>query len=57
MGNNKICPTCTFPIPKKEVSEIPCSEYHVRCVRCGWPVAKNYIEDDEVCDLCKGKKK
>jgi hypothetical protein len=32
---------------------IPCSEYHIRCVRCGWPVAKNMMDKDSICGICK----
>ena len=55
---NKRCPTCGFIIP--ELNElcnipynIPCSEYHIRCVRCGWPVAKNMMDKDSICGICK----
>lgn len=52
------CKTCNLPIPTEKVSpfSIPCSEGHIRCLRCGWPVAKEMIEVDEVCDICRGKK-
>ena len=54
---NERCETCHLPIEKEiEGINVPCSEYHVRCVRCGWPVAKSRMGDAEICDLCKGKK-
>lgn len=49
---NKICPTCQLPIPKEQ-NEIACSEFHVRCVRCGWPVAKKLMDEDGICSICK----
>lgn len=52
------CDKCDLPIPDKRADPhtIPCSEYHIRCLRCGWPVAKSVMDEDEVCKLCKGKK-
>jgi len=53
----KLCETCGLPIPdltkKIDPFTIPCSILHVRCLRCGWPVAKNLIDEDEICDTCK----
>lgn len=48
---NKICPTCHLPIPSVEVN-IECSEHHIKCLRCGWPVAKNLIGKDGICYTC-----
>lgn len=58
--SHKICETCGFPIPNVRSIDphtVPCSDNHIRCIRCGWPVAKSMIDEDEMCDLCKGKKK
>lgn len=60
MWRRKICDTCGWPIPevrKFDPNSIPCSNSHIRCLRCGWPVAKGYIDEDEICDLCKGVKR
>ena len=60
MSYHKICETCELPIPninnKIDPFNIPCSIYHVRCLRCGWPVAKNMMDEDEICQICRGKK-
>lgn len=51
-----ICSHCGHRIPKEEDVErgmqIPCSPYHVRCVRCNWPVAKTLVTQDGLCYLC-----
>ena len=58
---SRICETCHLPIPEEQHS-VPCSEHHIRCIRCGWPVAKygvrkqRMIDEDGICNLCKGKK-
>lgn len=54
----KKCDTCNLPIPdgRFEPLSIACSEYHIRCVRCNWPVAKSIMDEDMICGLCKGKK-
>ena len=51
---HKLCPTCQLPIPDKR-NEIPCSEYHIRCARCDWPVAKSIMDEDGICSTCKRK--
>jgi len=57
MKHNEKCKTCHLPVPiNEDPLKIPCSEYHIRCVRCLWPVAKERMPEDSVCDLCKGKK-
>lgn len=53
MKKNKICPTCELPIPTEKQMVITCSEYHVRCIRCNWPVAKTMMNKDGICDMCK----
>lgn len=60
----KRCPTCQLPVPiSTEEYEtilpgltVPCSEFHVRCERCGWPVAKSMIVDLPLCLECAGRK-
>jgi hypothetical protein len=56
---NRICDSCGLPIPKVEniilATSIPCSEFHIRCVRCQWPVPKYSMDEDNICDMCKGK--
>jgi hypothetical protein len=63
MKHNEKCKTCHLPVPiNEDPLKIPCSEYHIRCVRCLWPVAKNgpngrsLIVESGVCELCMGKK-
>jgi hypothetical protein len=54
------CEKCGLPVPSKE-NEIPCSEYHVRCVRCMWPIAKklpnggSLLDENGICNICRGK--
>lgn len=52
------CTTCGFPIPELMDVEagqlVPCSESHIRCVRCQWPVAKDHITDTGLCVMCMG---
>ena len=61
MSYHKICETCELPIPNKSTQINPfmivCSKYHIRCIRCGWPVAKNMMDEDEICSICKRGKK
>jgi hypothetical protein len=58
---HKICETCGFHIPdvgsRINPFQIPCSEFHVRCIRCGWPTAKSVIDEDnpDLCRQCRGK--
>lgn len=54
----KKCETCGLPVPlgKFDPMVISCSKFHVRCIRCNWPVAWNFMDEDSVCDLCKGKR-
>jgi hypothetical protein len=52
------CDKCNLPIPKDENPfSIPCSEYHIRCPRCGWPVAKNIMGEEKICPTCRGTKR
>lgn len=54
--NLKTCETCGFRIPDaRDVEQgelVPCSVYHVRCVRCQWPVAKDHVTPDGLCVIC-----
>jgi hypothetical protein len=54
MGH-EICQTCGLPIPGKKFDplSIVCSEYHARCIRCLWPVGKNLMPEDGICNMCK----
>lgn len=54
----ELCKTCHLPVEKDiEGINIPCSEYHIRCMRCGWPVAKSRMDNTEICDLCSSRGK
>lgn len=59
MRRYRTCHECHLPIPDEdnevEGNKIPCSMLHIRCLRCAWPVAKGYMDEDEICDVCKGK--
>lgn len=61
MSFHRSCQTCGLPVPgpttRRDPFTVPCSIYHIRCLRCGWPVAKCFMEEDEVCITCKGYKK
>lgn len=50
------CPTCQLPIPEAADiatgSMVPCSDAHVRCVRCQWPVAITHISPMGTCVVC-----
>lgn len=52
----EVCESCGFRIPQEldvaQALSIPCSPYHVRCVRCQWPVAKTLISEDGLCVTC-----
>lgn len=52
----EVCTSCGYRIPQESDTYkgllIPCSSYHVRCVRCGWPVAKAVISPDGICVQC-----
>lgn len=52
----KVCECCGYRIPKEIDVEhgkmLPCSEYHIRCVRCEWPVAKTMISPEGLCYEC-----
>lgn len=54
--NLPTCESCGHRIPDQHDTEIgamiPCSEFHVRCVRCAWPVAKTHIAPDGLCVMC-----
>lgn len=58
----KICETCGLPVPdlSKRIDpfNIPCSDLHIRCIRCGWPFAKAIADEDipDVCRQCRGKR-
>lgn len=60
MVYNRICECCGLPIPdpaiRTKAMDMPCSELHIRCLRCAWSVAKDSIDEDEICNICKGKK-
>jgi hypothetical protein len=53
----KICKECGLVVPDKDNVEfalsIPLSEYHVRCERCQWPVAKLMMKDNVICSICR----
>jgi len=50
------CTACGYPIPElidvAVGAQIPCSVYHVRCVRCQWPVDRRHIAPDGTCVMC-----
>jgi len=50
------CQCCHLPIPtllmRDEGAAMPCSEYHVRCVRCLWPVERRHISPVGTCVMC-----
>jgi len=50
------CTACGFPIPDpldvETGQSVPCSDGHVRCVRCKWPVAKEHISPAGTCVVC-----
>lgn len=52
----EICESCGYYIPENtdiaKGQTVPCSEYHVRCVRCEWPVAKTLISPKGLCIQC-----
>lgn len=54
--NLATCPACGFRIPDERDSEqgklVACSEFHVRCVRCDWPVERSHISPDGLCVVC-----
>lgn len=54
--NLETCPTCGFRIPDaRDVEQgelVPCSAYHVRCVRCQWPVEQSHLSPDGLCVVC-----
>lgn len=51
-----VCSSCNLRVPEFTIIEqgraIPCSEHHVRCIRCQWPVAKDHIAPDGRCVFC-----
>jgi hypothetical protein len=55
-GHLEVCTSCGYRIPDEiDVQEgmtIPCSVYHIRCVRCGWPIAKSIIGPQGLCVKC-----
>ena len=59
MSYNKVCECCGLAVPNLEgfiiAANIPCSDLHIRCVRCKWPVAKSKMDEDGICETCKGK--
>jgi hypothetical protein len=53
---HRVCDKCELPIPNIEKIDpftVPCSIYHIRCLRCGWPVAKSIMDEDEICRICR----
>lgn len=48
----KSCPFCSPDETTKQFENIPCSEYHVRCIKCGFPVAKTHAREDGLCQSC-----
>lgn len=52
------CMACQLPIPtltmRDEGAAVPCSPYHVRCVRCCWPVERRHISPMGTCVMCMG---
>jgi len=50
------CQCCHLPIPtllmRDEGAAMPCSNYHVRCVRCLWPVERRHISPVGTCVMC-----
>lgn len=54
--HREMCPTCHFAMPSDAViadgTYVPCSDDHVRCIRCQWPVAKAHILLGGLCVLC-----
>ncbi len=56
ISNMESCPTCRRAFSRDQETEramqLPCSEYHVRCVRCYWPTGKNVIGNDGYCSTC-----
>lgn len=54
----EICQCCQLPVPtlqmRDEGAAIPCSPYHVRCVRCLWPVERAHISPYGTCVMCMG---
>lgn len=60
MNKDKTCPTCHLRIPlddRELALSITISEYHVRCERCQWPVAKKIMPDDGICHICKKRQR
>lgn len=53
----KICESCGYRIPDElDVQNgrlVACSEYHVRCIRCEWPVDKKLISHEGLCCKCR----
>lgn len=51
-----LCDTCGFRVPKAfDVADglaIPCSEHHVRCVRCQWPIDHRHVLPHGLCVAC-----
>jgi len=54
-GRQPVCPTCHLPIIQIGL-QVPCSTSHSRCLRCGWPVAKQIMPIDEICQMCRNVK-
>lgn len=56
---SKHCPCCGRKLPKEKEEidplNVPMSDFHVRCVKCLWPVAKNIITENGICRVCTGK--
>ena len=50
------CSACGYRIPESRDADIgrtiPCSDFHERCVRCHWPVAKTLLTENRLCSNC-----
>ena len=52
MSSTFVCPHCQRPYPSDmNVLDIPCTPYHMRCVRCSYPTALNVLKDG-LCEKC-----
>lgn len=54
--NLEKCPECGFRIPRdfdvESGKALPCSPYHIRCVRCEWPIARTHVLPGGLCVAC-----
>lgn len=55
-----VCQSCGFHIPDDldiyTGTTVPCSDNHVRCIRCQWPVAKTIMDSTGICQTCLDEK-